>query len=457
MRAAELFRSTAFRLAALFAGLFVTGFLAAAAAIYVQAVGETEQRMDDLVTETRQALLEGYRKEGLGDLVTGVERHVRAAEGDDRVYLLLAPDGRRLAGNLPETARFEGSGEVPGGQLGLDADDSYRIVGGKVGDLYLLVGASLSTVRELAQTLLVAFGWGTLAVTGIALGGGLLLGLRAQRRIDAIALALDRAAAGDLETRVPRQRSGDDIDQVAGRINAALERMQNLLETLKQVSTDIAHDLKTPISRLQITIEQARKAAAAGEPVEMLLHQADAETRTVNATFEALLGIAQIESGRRRDRFVEVDIEEILTSLTDTYGAVAEDACHELILELPPGSSRTLLGDRELLTQMFANLIENAIRHCRSPARITVGARGGEEGAIVAYVRDTGPGIPAAERDKVFRRLYRLEKSRTTKGSGLGLSIVRAVADLHHATVTLGDNAPGLLVEVTFPATATAA
>lgn len=453
MRAAELFRSTAFRLAAIFAGLFVAGFVVASAATYVLVVREMEQRIDDLVAETRQALLDGYQGQGLADLVAGIERHVRAAQGDDRIYLLVAPDGRRLAGNIPAAARFQGSGSVQGVQLGLDEDDRYRVIGGMAGNLYLLVGSSLSTVEDVAQILLFAFGWGTLAVTGMALGGGLLLGSRAQKRIDAISRALDQAAAGDLETRVPLRNSGDDIDQVADRINAALDRMQNLLETLKQVSTDIAHDLKTPIGRLRITIEQARKAAAAGQPVSELLDQADSETRTINATFDALLGIAQIESGRRRERFARVDLGGILTTLTDAYGAVAEDSGHELILDLPSGPRLTLLGDRELLTQMFANLIENAIRHCLSPARIEIGARREKNGAPVVFVGDNGPGIAAAERDKVFRRLYRLEKSRTTEGSGLGLSIVKAVADLHHATVTLGDNGPGLLAQVSFPPT----
>jgi signal transduction histidine kinase len=220
------------------------------------------------------------------------------------------------------------------------------------------------------------------------------------------------------------------------------------------VSTDIAHDLTTPISRLRNRIEQARKAAASGAPVDVLLEQAEGETRSIHETFEALLGIAQIESGRPRDRFTRVDMGEILASLNDTYGPVAEDHGHELILEVPSDGRFRLQGDRALLTQMLANLVENAIRHCVRPATISMGARGDSDGALVTYVSDTGPGIPADEREKVFRRLYRLEKSRTTDGSGLGLSIVKAIEDLHHATIRLADNGPGLLVEITFPGAA---
>lgn len=448
---AELFRSTAFRLAALFTCLFAAGFVAASALTYVLVLKETEQRTDDLVSETRRALVDGYRADGLADLVAGIARRARATDEADRVYLLLAPDGRHLAGNVSTGLPVDGSVTVTGTALGLDEDTRYRVASGHVDGLYLLVGSSLDDVEDVSEILFAALGWSSLCVAGIALSGGLLLALRTQRRIGAITTVLDRAAAGDLGSRIHLSNSRDDLDRVSGRINAALERVQDLVQALKQVSDDIAHDLKTPIARLQITIEQARTAGESGRDVASLLMQAEEETRTINGTFEALLRIAQIESGSRRERFARVDLGEILTTLAEAYSAVAEDAGHSLTLHAPASGTVALEGDRELLIQMFSNLIENAIRHCAGGARIEIEAVRCNDGSVIAAVGDNGSGIPPAERENVLRRLYRLEKSRTTPGSGLGLSTVKAIAVLHHAEIALRDNAPGLRVELIFP------
>lgn len=452
-RPADIFRSTAVRLSAVFAGLCLAAFLIASAATYVLVVEELEERADRRLAEVRRALVDSFERNGLADLVAEVERQVRAASGNGPVYLLNAPDGRRLAGNLPASTHIEKAKTVPATDLGIDSDERFRLSAGDIGGMYLVVGSSLEEVEEVGEILLAALGWGTLGMTAFALGGGLLLGIRTQRRISGIALALDEAAAGDLDARVPLRNSGDDLDQVATRMNEALERVQQVLESLRQVSADIAHDLKTPIGRLQITIQQARDAAAAGQTIAPLLDEAEHETGTINATFEALLRIAQIESGRRRERFDRLALPEILTTLADAYGAVAEDAGHELVVHIPD-ENLAIEGDRELLFQMFANLIENAIRHCPNGARIELTTDGGSAGSIVVRVSDNGPGIPAGEREKVFRRLYRLDKSRTTPGSGLGLSIVKAIADLHHASIELGDNNPGLVATIKFPAAA---
>jgi len=216
---------------------------------------------------------------------------------------------------------------------------------------------------------------------------------------------------------------------------------------MRQVSADIAHELKTPLNRLKMTLDDAISGAVRGRDVGQLLVDAKAESDQINATFEALLRISQIEAGARRQRFQNVDLTEILTLVEEVYVSVAEDSGQ--VLELRPSPAATVQGDKELLTQMVVNLVENAITHCPAGTRIEM-SLASADGGIVLHVADSGPGVPAEERDKVFRRLYRLDKSRTTHGSGLGLSLVKAIADLHSADIHLADNAPGLAVSVSF-------
>ena len=222
---------------------------------------------------------------------------------------------------------------------------------------------------------------------------------------------------------------------------------------MRQVSVDIAHDLKTPLNRLAISVYSAIEAERADIPhIEELL-RAETEIRQINDTFDALLRIAQIEAGARRSRFAEVALAPMLLDLVDAYSAVAEDNGQNLGIEMPSNLGK-VVGDRPLLTQLFANLIENAIRHCPKDAQIAIQGKVAG-GKVIIEVSDDGPGIPEREYEAVFRRLYRVERSRTTPGSGLGLSMVKAIADLHGAKVSLADNRPGLRVIVEFPETAT--
>jgi signal transduction histidine kinase len=226
-------------------------------------------------------------------------------------------------------------------------------------------------------------------------------------------------------------------------INDALERLSATVESMRQVSTDIAHDLKTPLNHLKITLEDARLKQERGLTVLQELELASAEADQINQTFEALLRIAQIESGARKSRFAKTNLNEIYESLAEVYGDVAEDAGQTIVRDFGPDGGSTTLGDRELLTQMYANLIENAIRHCPPGSTIRLKVRV-EGGRICTSIEDDGPGIPENEHEKVFRRLYRVEKSRTSSGSGLGLSLVKAIADLHGAAIRLEDAGPGL-------------
>jgi signal transduction histidine kinase len=243
---------------------------------------------------------------------------------------------------------------------------------------------------------------------------------------------------------------GDDIDQLSAHVNGALQQLEATVEGMRQVSADIAHELKTPLNRLKMQIESAVDDQERGDRFAGTLSDALEEVDRINATFEALLRISQIEAGARKTRFREIDLTDVMLAVSEIYAEVAEDNGQVLTANIDVSRSCPVFGDRELLTQMFVNLVENSIRHCPGGTRIEMKLIIGRQYAL-ATIADNGPGIPAGERDKVFRRLYRLDKSRTTAGSGLGLSLVRAIADLHGGNARMEDNMPGLRAEVRLP------
>jgi signal transduction histidine kinase len=446
-------KSTPFRLALTFAVLFIVSFLVAGAAAYLTVKGDLAVRLDRQISETYKGFEALLEKGNTDDLVSAVDRMARASTNHDRVYLIQTEAGQPLAGNLATAPSSTGWAVVDAVALGLQEDDlQYRIYAGRVGQLRLTVGSSFETTTEILETALASFIWATLAVLGFAIAGGVFLAFRAQTRIDLIGGTMDAIGEGRLDARIPISRARDDLDHLSEQINAALDRLKQLVEGMRQVSSDIAHDLKTPINRLYIAIETALERAAEGKPDPAGLGEALIEAKQINDTFDALLRITQIEAGARRSRFTEVDLVSVLETVFDAYEPVAEERSQNLSLAVSGKPPITVLGDRELLLQMMANLIDNAMRHCPAGNRIRIEGRPAtsQRGAEV-IVSDSGPGIPPAEKEKVFQRLYRLEKSRTTPGSGLGLSLVKAIADLHGASIELGENAPGLRVSVTFP------
>ena len=293
-----------------------------------------------------------------------------------------------------------------------------------------------------------SFGWASALAVLLAFATGAYLAHRAQERLDTIAAAMSAVSDGRLQVRIPLTGARDDIDEIAGQINQALERLSALVESMRQVSTDIAHDLKTPLNRLKLTVDEALDRSGQNAPLRPLLEEALAECDRINATFDALLRISQIEAGARKQRFQPVDLRQLMLDVVDTYAGVAEDNGQSLLADRIDEAD--LDGDSELLTQMLVNLIENAITHCPAGATIAVGLVHREHDLSLT-VADDGPGIPQDEREKVFQRLYRLDKSRGTAGSGLGLSLVRAIADLHGATVKITDNRPGTRLVLEFP------
>jgi signal transduction histidine kinase len=302
---------------------------------------------------------------------------------------------------------------------------------------------------EMSEFVTAVFGWGLAASLLLALSGGALMSTRLMRKIEDISETSRIIINGDFRQRVSVQHNGDEFDHLALSINTMLDRIESLMTDLREMTTDIAHDLRTPLTRLRNRLEVRDNVT------ELQLLQVLADARRdidqILEIFSALVRIAQIESGARKSRFTTVVLDELLDTILEIYRPSAEERRQSLTAGIEPQLKVT--GDRELLMQMFANLIENALRHSPDGASIHVTAR--REGTHVAVaVADDGPGIPEDMRSKVVQRFFRLERSRTTPGSGLGLSLATAIAALHDATLQLGDNAPGLRVGLSFASAA---
>jgi signal transduction histidine kinase len=447
----RLWRSTPFRLALAFGLLFILAFMVADIITYQLLKRDLAEALDDSVRDTYSVVASTSSSEEAEDFVASVATYARLNNPEDSIFLLVNEKGERLAGNVSLFTAKDGLSTVQAGDIGVKGDDRIRIQAGTVSGNRLIVGESYSDTDDLERIALMSFVWASGVIVILACGGGAFFAARAQRRLDGIERAMSDVSGGDLARRIPLEGNGDDIDVVATHMNQALDRLSALVEGMRQVSADIAHDLKTPLNRLKMTVEQAIDQGGRGEDVQTLLIDAREESDRINATFEALLRISQIEAGARKARFRPVDISDIMGSVAEIYSSVAEDNGQSLDFTTRPASPCMVNGDRELLTQLFVNLVENAINHCPPMTRITLALRADDDG-FSADVSDDGPGIPEAERELVFRRLYRLDKSRTTTGSGLGLSLVKAIADLHAADITLADRHPGLGVTLLFPA-----
>jgi signal transduction histidine kinase len=286
-----------------------------------------------------------------------------------------------------------------------------------------------------------------LGTCAFAVLAGLFLGRRFMARVDAITQTCERVISGKLNERIPVRGRGDEWDRLARAINEMLDRISSLLENLQQVSSDVAHDLRTPLTRLRNRLEAAREKSIGVIDYSAAISSAIEDTDRLLSMFSALLRISQIEAGTRVHSFAPVTLAAVLERLFQLYLPVAEDCAHSLARDLQQGL--TIRGDEELLTQLFSNLIENALRHSPAGTHIRL-IVAGANGDCVASVIDDGPGVAAHDLGKITRRFYRGSSSRSSEGHALGLSLVAAIAQLHSAKLHLADASPGLRVDLMF-------
>jgi signal transduction histidine kinase len=438
----DLFRTASFRIALFYAGLFSLSVFVLFVIIYLATTGFTAQQLAGRVERELATLKTEYRISGRTNLMTQINARLDSAQG--AFYLLEDPDGQVLAGNLAALPPQIGWVDFPAAGSG----DHVRAKGARLQDGdFLLVGLNATRLDDLNERVVRSFLWGSAGTLILAIMGAILMSAVSLRHIDGIVSAMEDIVDGNLSRRLPLLGSRDEFDRLAVQVNRMLDRIQSLMSGLQQVSNDIAHDLKTPLTRLRHRLELVRSRPASVADYEAAVDHALAECDLTLATFDALLRIAQIEAGTRRSGFKIVDLAAVIETLTTAYLPVAEEYGHRLSCET--GRDALVLGDPELLTQMVSNLIENAFKHTPPGSTINLLVSPSAD-CWVLTVKDDGPGIPAAHWDKVFQRFYRLDPSRSTAGSGLGLSLVAAVAQLHGAEIKLADNQPGLRVEIYF-------
>lgn len=453
MRLPRIFRTASFRLAALYVLLFTVSVLVLGAVAFWTTRIALEQQMRARIEAEASFLKGDFKSDGLSGLLAAVRRRVHGVGEFD--YLVQAADGSRLAGNLPRIAPAEGwiTLAVPaeaGEQGGPDNVKAFAV--SLPGGGLLAVGGDQSGLGNAQEAMLTAFAW-VIAVTALlGIGGGLLLGRGFLRRVDTISRTAEAIIGGDLGRRIPLRGTGDDLDRLAATLNRMLDRIGVLMDSLRQVSTDIAHDLRTPLSRLLQRLDAARSGAGTLTDYAEAIDAAVADAEGILATFGALLEIAQIEAGSEPLRSEDVDLSLVSNTVVEAFGPSAEEQGRKVVGEVTPAIH--VRGSRELLTQLLVNLVENALRHTPPGTRILVSLLRSTGSAVQLIVQDDGPGISAEERSLVLRRFYRCEQSRTTSGNGLGLSLVAAIAGLHNAALSLEDAAPGLRVVVLFKATA---
>jgi signal transduction histidine kinase len=442
-------------------------FVLAAAAIVVFIAWRANDLLTTKVVETLAAEVTGLREqyeaggpERLADVVAQ-----RSAQPGSSLYLLVDSGGRKIAGNLnrvpPELEANRGGSVFRYVRLGEEGGDAQRTAVGVLlsvpAGLVLVVGRDIEDLHRFAGTMgqLLLISISLLALLGI--GAGLLISRSMLRRIEAATEASRTIMAGDLSRRIPLNGSGDELDRLAGSLNAMLARIEELMAALREVSDNIAHDLKTPLTRLRNRAEAALRnpdgAATYREGLTKTIEEADELIKT----FNSLLLIARLEGGAVAESMSPVDPAAIIGDVAELYEPVAEEAGLQLQLTAPGGLH--MVANRELIGQAVANLVDNAIKYAADPVPNAVGGKRGaisvslarREDAIEITVADRGPGVAPQDRERALKRFVRLEKSRSRPGSGLGLSLVAAVARLHGGSVRLEDNAPGLRAVLTFP------
>lgn len=438
-----MFRSTSLRLAALYTTAFALAVVVLGVITLFSTRAALTDQFDARIAAEAAALAQEYRTEGLNGVVQAVRERDRTPGALD--YGLKAPDGAAMVGRLAVNAAPIGWSTVEVRPRG-DGHESIRVLTVALPQGYhLMVGDDEERVEALDGAVLRGFGWAFLGVVLLGVVGGYALSGDVHRRLAAISGTAEAIIDGDLARRVPVRGSDDDLDRLALTFNRMLDRIAALMESLNQVSNDIAHDMRTPLTRLRQKLEAGLAAPAESQQA---LEAGLADLDSILETFAALLRIAQIEGGARRAGFRPCDLSEVARTVVDAFAPSAEEG--RQTLSLVAAGSLMVEGDRELLTQMLVNLVENALRHAGVGARITVWAVGDDAGRRLE-VSDDGPGVPEIARERLFDRFYRLENSRSTPGNGLGLALAAAIAKLHGAEVELGDARPGLTVGVKFP------
>jgi signal transduction histidine kinase len=462
-RLAQLWRTSTVRLTALFIVIFVVfSVLLLAIITYQSSIQIQRQQADDIDREVAQ-LERIDRERGFRAVILAVERLSR--QPGPGLYYIGTDAGLMITGNVsdlplnvltePGTFSFDYDRSRPFEGETADKREGNALVRSVAlqSGLILVVGRDVGERRGFTAIIFQSFLFGVGGILLFSLIAGVLTAVRVLRRIDGIASTSRMIMSGNLSERVPVTRRNDEFDGLAQNLNQMLDRIEQLMVGLKEVTDNVAHDLKTPLTRMRNRAEAALRDSTDEVTQRQALETVISESDQLIKTFNALLMIARAEAGAPSGAFAEVDLSAVAADVAELYGPVAEDAGIELETHVTEGIKAR--ANRELVGQALVNLVENALKYYEptegKTGKITVGIRNAGDRVLIE-VGDNGPGIAPEDRGRVVERFVRLEKSRTEPGSGLGLSLVAAVARLHKGEFRIEDNAPGVRAVIDLPA-----
>ncbi|MFP3944339.1 MAG: sensor histidine kinase [Alphaproteobacteria bacterium] len=468
MQLIRLLSTTTFRVALIYMLLFAASVLLLLAFIYWNTSAFMERQTEETLLAEIKGLREQYDRLGLRGLAQTIKQ--RSANPGDSIYLLTGPAKTKIAGNLDDwpvaESRDDGWVSFTYERRVLGAGDliEEREARGRVFRVrnlfYLIVARDVHERNRIENTILQNLASAMLLMIALGFVGGIIISRNIMRRLEEVNETSRDIISGDLSRRVPVSGSGDELDQLATNLNAMLDQIERLMTGMRNVTDNVAHDLRSPLNRIRSRLEVTLMQSCSEEELRTALERTVDEVDAVIHTFNALLSIARVEAGSRREDRTDVDLKALLDDVTELYEPVAEDK--QLTFTVEAGPVPPVRANRELVSQALANLIDNAVKYTEAEGRVLVSLRtvppATPNGArrVELSVSDTGPGIPEDDRGRVRDRFVRLETSRNTPGSGLGLSLVQAVARMHGATLELRDGLPrngghGLEAVLSFP------
>jgi hypothetical protein len=457
----KLLRTTAFQLTLAYLLIFILFAVSLLGYFALNTRRLITEQITNRVNVEVNVLREQYEQGGIRRLVTIIDQ--RARRPSSNLLMVTTPTGEELAGNVgslePGVLDHPGWFELSYRRADASDEAQHRALVQVVelpSGFRILVGRDLEERERIYAIIANAGRWSFALVVVLGVAGGFFVSRRVLKRVDAMSETAHTIMAGDLSGRLPIAGTGDELDRLAENLNAMLERIEALMRGLKEVSDNIAHDLKTPLTRLRNRCEQALRVTNRDADYRATLESTIAESDELIRTFDALLMIARAESGHARDNMADFDAADIVRDIGELYEPLADEKGLALKVETP--LTAPVRGNRELVSQALANLVDNAIKYAGpvtsktngATAEIVIGA-GAEGERIMLTVSDHGPGIPEADRGRVVERFVRLEQSRSEPGSGLGLSLASAVARLHGGELTFEDNHPGLKSIIALP------
>lgn len=451
--ARPLLRSSTFRLTLLYISLFSTSVLILFAFIYWSTLNYMTEQADEALNLEIRGLKERYEETGLNGLTQLIRERIRKQPpSGSTIYLLTNFRYNRIIGNLD---RWPGARDREDGFIDFELEDtrfepkpvihvrarSFMLEGG----FRLLVGRGIEDLLVARNRVIWTLGWGLGIMVLLGVVGSILMSRGMLRRIDQITATSEKIVSGDLGRRVPTRGTGDDFDRLSDQLNRMLDQIESLLESVRRISDNIAHDLRTPLTRLRNRLESLPRAGDdQAQDLELAIREADG----LLSTFNALLRIARIETDARREGFADLGLGEVLSDVVELYEPLAEEKDQSLSMTVH--APALIHGDRDLVFQAVANLLDNAVKYTPVGGHIAV-SLAVVDGAAHVTVVDSGPGIPDALHEKVVQRFFRMDSSRNQSGNGLGLSMVAAVCKLHGAKLCFENREPGLSVRMVFP------